>query len=229
MKRVVVWGFTLGTLLVSLAIHQPAWCQQITAAITGEVVDAGGAALNGATVTVTDTDRGTVYVAKTHDNGLYNFAQIPIGNYSVRVEATGFQTAVQSHVTLVLNQTARLDFKMGVGAVTNTVEVTSESQQLQSETTQVSTLINSTAITNIPLATRNYVELTLLAPGSVSPDNSTFNNGDNTASGGRPYINGNREQSNNFILDGMDNNQTSDNLLAFTPSPDAIQEFNLIT
>src|SRR6201997_2444469 len=229
MKRVVLWGFTLGTLLVSLAIHQPAWCQQITAAITGEVVDAAGAALNGATVTVTDTDRGTVYVAKTHDTGIYNFAQIPIGNYSVRVEAAGFQTAVQSHVTLVLNQTARLDFKMGVGAVTNTVEVTAESQQLQSETTQVSTLINSTAITNIPLATRNYVELTLLAPGSVSPDNSTFNNGDNTASGGRPYINGNREQSNTFILDGMDNNQTSDNLLAFTPSPDAIQEFNLIT
>ena len=229
MKRVVLWGFALGTLLVSLAIHQPAWCQQISAAITGEVVDAAGAALNGATVTVTDTDRGTVYVAKTHDTGIYNFAQIPIGNYSVRVEATGFQTAVQSHVTLVLNQTARLDFKMGVGAVTNTVEVTSESQQLQSETTQVSTLINASAITNIPLATRNYVELTLLAPGSVSPDNSTFNNGDNTASGGRPYINGNREQSNNFILDGMDNNQTSDNLLAFTPSPDAIQEFNLIT
>jgi len=229
MKRVVLWGFTLGTLLVSLAVHQPAWCQQITAAITGEVLDAAGAALNGATVTVTDTDRGTVYVAKTHDTGIYNFAQIPIGNYSVRVEAPGFQTAVQSHVTLVLNQTARLDFKMGVGAVTNTVEVTAESQQLQSETTQVSTLINSTAITNIPLATRNYVELTLLAPGSISPDNSTFNNGDNTANGGRPYINGNREQSNNFILDGMDNNQTSDNLLAFTPSPDAIQEFNLIT
>ena len=73
------------------------------------------------------------------------------------------------------------------------------------------------------------MELTLLSPGSVIPDNSTFNNGDNTANGGRPYINGNREQSNNFILDGMDNNQTSDNLLAFTPSPDAIQEFNLIT
>jgi hypothetical protein len=147
----------------------------------------------------------------------------------VKVESPGFETAVQSNVTLVLNQTARLAFKMKVGAVTNTVQVTGEAAQLQSDTTQVSTLVDSRAVTNIPLATRNYVELTLLAPGSVHPDNSTFNNGDNTANGGRPYINGNREQSNNFILDGMDNNQTSDNLLGYTPSPDAIAEFNLIT
>src|SRR5205814_764927 len=71
--------------------------------------------------------------------------------------------------------------------------------------------------------------LALLAPGAVHPDPSSFNNGDNTASGGRPYINGNREQSNNFLLDGMDNNQVSDNLLGYTPAPDAIEEFNLIT
>lgn len=229
MKRVVLWGFTLGMLLANLGIHQRAWGQQITAAITGTVVDASGAALSGATVTVTDVDRGTVYDTKTSDSGRFNLSQVPIGTYDVKVEASGFETVVQSHLTLVLNQTARLDFQMKVGAVTNTVQVTSETPQLQSDTTQVSTLMNSRAVTNIPLATRNYVELTLLAPGSVHPDNSMFNNGDNTASGARPYINGNREQSNNFILDGMDNNQTSDNLLAFTPTPDAIQEFNLIT
>ncbi|HMD21843.1 MAG TPA: TonB-dependent receptor [Alloacidobacterium sp.] len=229
MKRVVLWGFTLAVLIGCLGIHQAAKAQQITAAITGTVVDAAGAVLSGATVTATDADRGTVYVTKTNDSGIFNFTQVPIGTYDVKVEASGFETAVQSHLTLVLNQTARLDFKMQVGSVTNTVQVTSEAPVLQSDTTQVSTLINAKAVTEIPLATRNYVELTLLAPGSIHPDNSTFNNGDNTASGGRPYINGNREQSNNFILDGMDNNQTSDNLLAVTPSPDAIQEFNLIT
>jgi Carboxypeptidase regulatory-like domain len=229
MKRVVLWGFTLGMLLGNLGVHQLAWGQQITAAITGTVVDGAGAALNGATITVTDVDRGTVYDTKTSDSGRFNLSQVPIGTYDVKVEASGFETIIQSHLTLVLNQTARLDFKMKVGAVTNTVQVTSETPQLQSDTTQVSTLMNSRAVTNIPLATRNYVELTLLSPGSVHPDNSMFNNGDNTAGGARPYINGNREQSNNFILDGMDNNQTSDNLLAFTPTPDAIQEFNLIT
>src|SRR5215470_6376536 len=229
MKRVVLWGVTLGMFLGLLCINPCAWGQQITAAITGDVVDVAGAVLSGATVTVTDVDRGTVFNTKTNDSGIFNFAQLPIGTYDVKVESSGFETQVQSHVTLVLNQKARLEFKMGVGAVTNTVQVTSEAPALESDTTQVSTLINTRAVTNIPLATRNYVELTLLAPGSVTPDNSTFNNGDNTASGGRPYINGNREQSNNFILDGMDNNQVSDNLLAVTPSPDAIQEFNLIT
>jgi hypothetical protein len=118
---------------------------------------------------------------------------------------------------------------MKVGAVTETVQVTSELPQLQTDTTQVSTLIDTTTVNNIPLATRNYIELTLLAPGSISPDPANFNNGDNTASGARPYINGNREQANNFLLDGMDNNQVSDNLVGFTPSPDSIQEFNLIT
>src|SRR5215469_6290427 len=229
MKQAILRGITLVILPACLFVCSPARAQQTTASITGTVTDTAGLVVNNATVTVTDVDRGTTYTTKTADGGLFTFARVPIGTYDVKVEAQGFATAVQSHLTLVLNQTARLDFKMRVGTVSNTVEVTSESPALQSETTQVSTLIDSQAVTNIPLATRNYVELTLLSPGSVNPDNSTFNNGDNTASGGRPYINGNREQSNNFILDGMDNNQTSDNLLAFTPSPDAIQEFNLIT
>jgi len=72
--------------------------------------------------------------------------------------------------------------------------------------------------------------LTLLAPGTVSTDPASFTSGNNTDFySGRPLINGNREQANNFLLDGMDNNQVSDNLLGYTPAPDAIQEFNLIT
>ncbi len=92
------------------------------------------------------------------------------------------------------------------------------------------TIINAATNDDIPLASRNYVQLALLAPGSVSTDPSSFNNGNNTGGyGGRPLINGNREQANNFLLDGMDNNQVSDNLLGYTPAPDAIEEFNLIT
>lgn len=223
----------LSNLIMGLAIvlgaATMAWGQQVTAAITGTVVDPGGAPITGATVTATDTERGTVSSTKTNDAGVFNLQRVPVGTYDVRATATGFQTAVNPPLTLVLNQTARLDFKMRVGSVTETVEVSGTPPELQTETTQVSTLIDNKTVNDIPLATRNYVELTLLAPGSVTPDNSTFNNGDNTVSGGRPYINGNREQANNFLLDGMDNNQVSDNLLGYTPAPDAIQEFNLIT
>jgi Carboxypeptidase regulatory-like domain len=227
--RRILWGPILGVFLACLCICPYGHSQQTTAAITGTVEDTAGAVVNGATVTAIDTERGTTYATKTTDGGIFNFPRLPIGIYNVKAESAGFQTSVQSNITLVLNETARLTFKMSLGAVTSTVQVTATASQLQSDTTQVSTLINSKAVTDIPLATRNYVELTLLAPGSVSPDPSTFNNGDNTANGGRPYINGNREQANNFILDGMDNNQTSDNLLGYTPAPDAIQEFNLIT
>ncbi len=229
MKRITLWGVALVMVLGSLSVLQPAWCQQTTASITGTVEDASGAALDGATITASDTERGTAFTTKSTQGGVFNFTNLPVGTYEVKAEDTGFDTTVQPPLTLVLNERARLDFKMKVGAVTNTVQVSSEAPQLQADTTQVSTLIDSSTITGIPLATRNYVELTLLAPGSITADNSTFNSGDNANYGGRPSINGNREESNNFILDGMDNNQTSENNLAITPSPDSIQEFNLIT
>jgi hypothetical protein len=229
MKRFTLWGLALVMVLGLCSASQPTLGQQITASITGTVEDSAGAALNDATVTARDTERGTSSTTKTTQGGVFNFNNLPIGTYEVKAEAAGFDTEVLPPITLVLNQRARLDLKMKVGAVTNTVQVSSEAPQLQADTTQVSTLIDASTIVGIPLATRNYVELTLLAPGSVTTDNSSFNNGDNTANGGRPLIDGHREQSDNFILDGMDNNQTSENQLGYTPSPDAIEEFNVIT
>src|SRR5262245_62591604 len=100
---------------------------------------------------------------------------------------------------------------------------------LQTDTTQLGTVIDSRTNVTLPLASRNYVQLTLLTPLSHNPNPKTLTGPGTTANSGRPYINGNREQANNFLLDGMDNNQVSDNLVGYTPTPDAIQEFNLIT
>jgi hypothetical protein len=222
-------GLVLLLLVGVLGVLQPAFGQEVTAGIVGTVTDPSGAPLKDATVAATDTERGVTLTTKTNDSGAYNITRVPVGNYIVKISAPGFQTAVHTGIVLVLNQTARIDMQMKMGQVSETVEVTGSAPVLQTERTEVGTIIDSKTNDTLPLATRNYVQLTLLAPGSVTPSPSSFNNGDNTASGGRPYINGNREQANNFILDGMDNNQVSDNLLGYTPAPDAIQEFNLIT
>jgi len=215
--------------IISFSGLSPVWGQQITATITGNVIDPSGAPIVGAMVTARDVDRGTAYKTQTNSVGLFNFTRIPVASYELMVEAQGFQTLVKSPITLILDQTARIDLQMKVGSVTDTVRVSGEAPVLQTDTTQVSTLIGAQTNDRLPLATRNYVQLTLLSPGSVTVNPQGFNNGDNTASGSRPYINGNREQANSFLLDGMDNNQVSDNLLGYTPAPDAIQEFNLIT
>jgi len=229
MKRIVCSGAFLLVLTAMLGLIVPAWGQEVTASILGTVTDPSGAPINGAEVKATSIERGTSFTAKTNDTGLYNITRLHVGSYKVEITAQGFQRTVYPPFPLVLNQTARIDAQMKVGQVTETVEVTGAAPILQTETTEVSSIIDSTSTDKLPLATRNYVQLTLLSPGAIHPSPTSFNNGDNTASGARPYINGNREQANNFLLDGLDNNQVSDNLLGYTPAPDAIQEFNLIT
>src|SRR3984885_6977010 len=206
------------------------WSQEGTASITGTITDQSGAAVTGATITATSQERGQTYSGVSNDSGLYRIAQLPVGTYAVKVEKAGFALASVPPFVLTLNQVARIDLAMKVGQATETVEVSAGAPVLQTETTQVDTIMNANTNDNLPLASRNYVQLTLLAPGAVSTDPSSFNNGNNTAGyGGRPLINGDREQANYFLLDGMDKNQGSGNPLGYTPAPDAIQEFNLIT
>jgi hypothetical protein len=230
MRRSTALCCSLLLFVTVIGVSHYGWSQEVTASITGTISDQSAAALTGATVTATSQERGQTYTAVTNDSGLYRIAQLPVGSYAIKVEKAGFAVASVPPFVLTLNQVARMDIAMKVGQATETVEVSAGAPVLKTETTQVDTIINAATNDNMPLASRNYVQLTLLAPGAVSTDPSSFNNGNNTGGyGGRPLINGNREQANNFLLDGMDNNQVSDNLLGYTPAPDAIEEFNLIT
>jgi len=230
MKKLACGFLVLLSLALIVAIATPATSQDVTASIVGKITDSSGAPIKGAAVTATDAERGTVWTAQTNEAGAYNLLRLPVGSYTVKVTSPGFQTALEPAFTLVLNQTARVDVQMRVGRVSETVEVTGAAPVLKTDTTEVDTIVDARTNDNLPLATRNPVQLTLLAPGAVTVDTKSLNLGSNTAEGGgRPYINGNREQANNFLLDGMDNNQVSENRLGLTPSPDAIQEFNLIT
>jgi hypothetical protein len=206
-----------------------AWGQQVTAAFTGKVTDSTGASVTGAKITATDADRGTQWTSVTNNDGVFNIPRVPIGTYNVKVELQGFQTATQSHIALEMNQVARLDFQLQVGSLSQSVEVTASEPLLQTQGTELGQHIDARTNEDLPLATRNYVQLTLLAPGSIHPDPSTFKGGQTTMNSGRPNVNGNREQANNFMLDGLDNNQVSENDVGYAPSVDAIAEFNEIT
>jgi len=221
----------LGFLLVAglLASLQPAWGQEVSSAIVGTITDPSGAPIAGATVTAVDKDRGTEWPATTNDVGAYSLPRIPVGNYEVKVGAKGFQTAIHPPFTLVLNQTARIDVKMKLGQVSETVEVTGAAPILQTQTTELSTIIDSKTNVSLPLASRNYIQLTLLAPGVTSVNPQSLTQAQSMPSSGRPYINGNREQANSFLLDGTENQENINNEVAYQPSVDAIQEFNLIT
>jgi len=229
LQFVVVAVFCV-TLVLLICGANATFAQEVTATITGTITDPSGAAIAGANVIAKSVERGITYNAASNESGLFRISNLPVGNYELRIEKEGFQTSTYPAFTLVLNQVARIDVEMKVGQVSQTIEVSGSIPVLKTEATQVDTIINASTNDNLPLASRNYVQLTLLAPGSVSTDPSSFNNGNNTGGyGGRPLINGNREQANYFLLDGMDNNQVSDNLLGYTPAPDAIEEFNLIT
>ncbi len=223
-----IWVLAL-FLAAALVSAIPLGAQEVTASITGVVSDPTGAMVAGATVTTTDLDRGTTFSTVTDSAGTYNLARLPVGRYQVKVTNPGFQTAVQPKVELVINQVAKLDFQLKVGNVSETVEVTSAAPILQSETTTLGTVMQSDAITSLPLESRNYNQLTLLMPGAVTTSPGSFNTGQSTFNSGRPYINGNREQANYYLLDGMENIEFVDNNVAYAPNVDAIEEFNVIT
>jgi Carboxypeptidase regulatory-like domain/TonB dependent receptor/TonB-dependent Receptor Plug Domain len=221
-------GVVLIAVAALLAANPPLGAQQVRATITGTVTDPSGAPVLGATVTATNLDSGTKWSTETGNAGVYDLPDVSVGPYELKVEAKGFETAVHAAFTLVLNQVARIDVQMKVGQITQTIEVTSAAPILQTDATDVGTVVNAQAVVDLPLSTRNINELTLLTPGVTSPNIFAFQAPQATFGTGRPYVNGAREQDNNFSLDGMDTNQPDNNEVAYVPAPDAVQEFNLI-
>jgi hypothetical protein len=183
----------------------------------------------GATVTARDQERGTSWRATTNEDGIYAYPRIPGGTYGLKVEASGFKNYSHPDIVLEVNQRGRVDVVLQLGSVNESVEVVGESAVLQTETTLVSAVVSAQTIEDAPLISRNFLELTMMIPGVTTTDPASFNTGTRADNAGRVFVNGNREQANNFMLDGADANQVSDNLAAYQPSPDAIQEMRVIT
>lgn len=215
----------LTLLSVSLALSVSA--QTITGSITGLVTDATGAASPNAKVTATDTGKNQKYDATTNGEGLYTFTFLPVSSYTIAVEVAGFRRSVVGPFRLETNQTARVDVQLQVGQVTESIEVKDFAPALQTESTQTGATMDSKRLTDLPLNGRNLVTAMLLVPGTIQTNPSSTNTASRLS--GRAFVNGNREQTNNFLLDGVDINDSMDNRLGYTPSVDALQEVQVMT
>src|SRR6476620_2067878 len=217
-----------GLILLAILVPVQALAQTGAASLTGIVTDQSGAVVPGATVTATNQATNVEYTAISNDAGNYNVTSLPVGAYVVKAELSRFKTASTKPIQMEAKQVVRLDFKLELGGLAETVEVTSTSPVLQTESTTVGQVISGTTLNNMPLNGRNTGALSLLLPGVVTPNPSTFSEIRNFG-GGRPYVNGNREQTNNYMIDGVDMNESIDNLVAYQPSPDALVQTSVET
>src|SRR6266496_1906121 len=217
------------TLALVLGLHSAAFAQTGAASITGLLTDQSGAAAAGVTVTATNQATNVAYTALSNAAGNYTITSVPVGTYVVKAELSGFKTVSTKPITVEAKQIARLDFKMEVGALEDTVEVTAAAPVLQTESATVGEVISGNTVNSLPLNGRNTGQLSLLLPGVVTPNPQSFVTQSRAFSGGRPYVNGNREQTNNYMIDGVDMNESIDNLVAYQPSPDAIAEISVET
>ena len=211
-----------------------AFAQTITGRITGSVLDQSGAAVPGATVTVTNLATGVTTDTRSDSSGVYNFQFLPIGSYSVAGSAQGFQKTSVGPLTLEIDQIANIDIKLSVGQVSQTVSVSSETGAvLQTQNSTLATTVTANTIENLPLSGLNFQVAAVFVPGAVLPrydlEGSASGFERDTTSATLPSFNGNRQQGNNYIMDGIEINETTNNLIGYNPAPEAIQEMKTIT
>jgi len=204
--------------LCILGIAITAVAQVQNGQFAGVVTDPSGAAISNATVTVTNLGTNRTVRTVTSQSGAYNVGELQIGNYSVAVEAKGFRKTLRSNVVANAGVVTHLDFKMELGQASETVEVTSQAPAIQTEDSRLSTTIDSTQISNLPLNGRNVYDLMQQAAGAVNVDGVLTENGHNTV------VNGLRENFNGFLVNGSSNKGLSGGPQN-TPIEDTVAEF----
>src|SRR5437660_24824 len=202
---------------------------EVTGSISGTVTDPSGAAIANATVILKNANTGLERRVQTNSAGDYQFLALPVGeNYSVRAEMAGFRAAVQTMIKLEVNQKYRADFKLAVGAITQTVEVTGAASQVDTTSTQLGDVIGQKKMTTLPLNGRSYLDLLGLQAGVV-PVSSEAAIGDRLVSGnmsaGQVSVNGQRESANSFLVNGGDVEESVDNGASIVPTAESIEEF----
>jgi Carboxypeptidase regulatory-like domain/TonB dependent receptor len=221
------------TCLAAMLLLSSALLAEVTAGIQGTVTDPSGATVPNATVTLKNPDTGLERKVQTDASGSYQFLSLPVGeHYVLQVEAQGFRTSVQNDIKLLVNQKYRADFVLVVGAVSQTVDVSSSTAQVDTSSTQLGDVIEGKKMTGIPLNGRSYIDLLGLQAG-VIPVSSDASQHDRFVSGngntGQVSVNGQRETANSFMVNGGDVEESVQNGASIVPTLDSIEEFRLLT
>lgn len=209
----------------------------VTGRITGIVTDATGSIIQGAKVIATNTDTGIANSTITNADGTYSFPNLPIGHYSLQIEAKGFSEFKETDIVIDVNTALRIDATLQVSSVAQNVEVSASTVQVDTISTQLGDVIGSTSMTSLPLNGRAYTDLLALQPGVV-PESNEGDNGENSYSNAPPSgglndgtlsISGARGSSNGFMVNGGNVMEQMANGTAIVPNVDSIAEFRIIT
>src|ERR1019366_2259750 len=220
----------LGCFLLAGLLH----AQFENAEVLGTVRDQSGGTVPKAAVTLTNQDTGIKVQTSTDENGNFDFFNVKVGRYALVVEHAGFSKAATTDVMVNVGARQRVDVAMQVGAVTESVEVTSVAAALETDSSEHGQVINTAAVAELPLNGRNYADLALLSTNAVkSPISATFSPS-GTPREGAFNVNGMRSTYNNFLLDGLDNNAYGTSNQGYSAqlvqlSPAGIAEFKVIT
>ena len=227
----------VSALILTVALL-PLGAQQTTATLLGTVRDSSGAAAPGSTVRASNIGTNIRREAKTDQDGNYAIPSLPAGNYQVTVTHEGFQAQQIESVTLQVEQSARLDFTLKVGNVTETVNVSASGAVLQTENASVGTVIDAGKIVDLPLNGRNFIQLAQLIPGvqAGTPGSITVRRGrgsvgqtDSAYGSTAASANGSRDTANRFFLDGIEVMDYDAMTYSFSPSVDSLAEFKVQT
>ena len=215
----------LATLLTGLNVA----AQQITASIRGTIADASGAVVQGATVRAKQIETGLTRTATTDRTGDYVLLELPVGHYQLQVEAKGFQRYVQEGITLNVNETATIPVHLVVGSESQQILVTGDAQLIQDTVTSLGKVVQEREILDLPLNGRDFSQLGTLQPGVVPLTPGLKEAGSSLREGQGYAVNGQRPESNNFLIDGANNFNGVDAGFVLKPPMDAITEFRILT
>jgi hypothetical protein len=222
----------IGTLSVHLALSATASAQVTTADVVGRVSDKSGAVLPGVSITIQSTDTGAIRTLLSNESGDYSFALLPIGRYSLRVELAGFNTFTVPSITLASGDRARVDAQLAVGQLSESVSVEDQAPVLQTDTSTVGNLITARAVQDLPLNGRNFATLAQGAPGANAGASNALSSGnrpDDRRPGVTIAVGAQGSQVNNYMVDGIDNNDRAIGTAILRPSIEAMAELRVQT